>query len=82
MGHSSYVFVLQVAADSEVDDMDCMNVKFLPTKEVSETEDLSLCSEQATEDLGKLPSGHDTNKQQFMSGPKEIDETGICIKRR
>ncbi len=81
MGHSSYVFVLQVAADSEVDDMDCMNVKFLPTKEVSETEDLSLCSEQqATEDLGKLPSGHETNKQQFMPGPKEIDETGSVLR--
>lgn len=74
MGHSSYVFVFQVAADSEVDDMDHMN-------EVSETEDLSPCSEQqATEDLGNLPSGHDTNKQQFMSGPKEMDETGSVLR--
>ncbi len=81
MGHSSYVFVLQVAADSEVDDMDRMNVKFLPTKEDSETEDLSPCSEQqATEDLGNLPSGHDTNKHQFMSGPKVMDETGSVLR--
>ncbi|KAF4099427.1 hypothetical protein G5714_019553 [Onychostoma macrolepis] len=72
---------VQDATDSEVDDIDHMNVKFLPTKEVSETEDLSPCSEQqATKDLGNLPSGHDTNKQQFMSGPKGIDETGPVLR--
>ncbi|XP_016120039.1 uncharacterized protein [Sinocyclocheilus grahami] len=58
-----------------------MNVKFLPTKEVSKTEDISPCSEQqATEDVENLPSGHDTNKQQSMSGSKERDETGSVLR--
>ncbi|XP_016380976.1 nesprin-2-like [Sinocyclocheilus rhinocerous] len=67
---------VQVAADSEVDDEDRM-----PTKEVSKTEDISPCSEQqATEDVENLPSGHDTNKQQSMSGSKERDETGSVLR--
>ncbi|XP_052441872.1 nesprin-2-like isoform X3 [Carassius gibelio] len=72
---------IQVADDSEVDDMDHMNVKFLTTKEVSETEDLSPCSEQqATEDLGNLPLGHDSNEQLFVSGSKEMDGTGSVLR--
>ncbi|XP_059369612.1 nesprin-2-like [Carassius carassius] len=72
---------IQVAADSEVDDIDCMNVKLFTTKEVSESEDLSTCSkQQATEDLGNLPLGHDSNKQLFMSGSKEMDGTGSVLR--
>ncbi|XP_016149734.1 nesprin-2-like [Sinocyclocheilus grahami] len=80
-GSSNDSNVLKVAADSEVDDINRMNVKFLPTKDVSETEDLSPCSEQqATEDLGNLPSGHDSNKQLFMSGSQEMDGTGSVLR--
>ncbi|XP_043093802.1 nesprin-2 isoform X3 [Puntigrus tetrazona] len=61
---------VQVSTDSEVDDMDCVNVKCLPTKD-----DLLPCSEQQATEVGKLPSSHDRNKQQFTSGPKEVDET-------
>ncbi|KAK2883496.1 hypothetical protein Q8A67_017133 [Cirrhinus molitorella] len=72
---------VQVAADSEVDNMDCMNVQFLPAKEVQETEDISACSkQQTTVDVENLPSGLSANNQQFMSGSKERDETKSVLR--
>ncbi|RXN16323.1 nesprin-2-like protein [Labeo rohita] len=72
---------VQVAADSEVDDVDRINLEFLSTKEGSETEDKSPCTDQqAAEDVESLPSDHNTNKQQFKSGSKEGAKTGSALR--
>ncbi|KAI2651915.1 Nesprin-2 [Labeo rohita] len=70
-----------VAADSEVDDVDRINLEFLSTKEGSETEDKSPCTDQqAAEDVESLPSDHNSNKQQFKSGSKERAKTGSALR--
>lgn len=75
--------VLQVATGSVVDDLYHKNVKIMPTKEVSGTEDTSCLSfsiQQATADVENIPPGHDTDDQQFMSGSEERGETGSVIR--
>ncbi|XP_067239730.1 nesprin-2-like isoform X4 [Chanodichthys erythropterus] len=74
---------VQVATGSVVDDLYRKNVKIMPTKEVSGTEDTSCLSfsiQKATADVENIPPRHDADDQQSMSGSEERGETGYVIR--